>query len=141
MCYTAAMNEPDLEQRAAAAGLKMTKPRRAILAVLRAATDHPSADQVFERARAMEPAVALGTVYRNLAALEAADIVVRHEFGEGYARYEIATHRHGHLIDRANGSVVEFSDEELEGALQEIAQAKGYHLTDYHLKLWGDREE
>lgn len=129
----------DLEAQCVAAGMKLTRPRRVILDVLRAAADHPSADQIFERARAAEPGIALGTVYRNLGVLEEAGLVLRHEFGQGFARYELATHRHGHLIDRDTGAVVEFACEALEKTLAGIAASRGYALDDYHVRLWGRR--
>jgi Fur family ferric uptake transcriptional regulator len=134
------VTEHETEALCAAVGLRLTRPRRVLLRVLREATDHPSADQIFARARAHDPAIALGTVYRNLGILEEAGIVTRHAFGEGYARYELATQQHGHIIDRDSGTVVEFTDPALETTLQAIAQARGFRLADYHVKLWGERE-
>lgn len=118
----------------------MTRPRRVVLRVLCEAQDHPCVDQIFERVRSLDPAIALGTVYRTLALLEGAHIITRHAFGEGYARYELATNRHGHLIDEENGKVIEFCCDALQKALEGIAASRGYVLTDYHLKLWGKRE-
>jgi Fur family transcriptional regulator, ferric uptake regulator len=56
----------NLEQRCAAAGLKMTGQRKTILKVLGEAEDHPSVEVVYERARAIDPSVSMATVYRTL---------------------------------------------------------------------------
>ena len=45
------MSAQELEQKCIQAGLKMTSPRRVILDVLAHAEDHPSVEDVYERAK------------------------------------------------------------------------------------------
>jgi Fur family transcriptional regulator, peroxide stress response regulator len=52
-------------------GLRLTKPRRAVLDVVRASFAHPSAGTVYESVRHKLPRVSLATVYRNLRTLAA----------------------------------------------------------------------
>ncbi|MGH7332912.1 MAG: Fur family transcriptional regulator [Candidatus Rokuibacteriota bacterium] len=54
-----------------ACGLRLTRPRRLILEVVRATAAHPSAAVVYARVRRLLPRVSLGTVYRNLRRLAA----------------------------------------------------------------------
>src|SRR5437899_11640753 len=52
-------------------GLRLTRPRRIILDVVRATDAHPTAAFVYRRARRRLPRVSLATVYRNLRMLAA----------------------------------------------------------------------
>ena len=105
---------PDLEERCASAGLKMTGQRRVILKVLGEADDHPSVEDVYDRAKGLDSSISIATVYRTLSLLDELDLVVRHEFQEGYSRYEVNADHHHHLVDLETGKVIEFQNEELE---------------------------
>ena len=100
----------DLADRCASAGLKMTDQRRTILRVLDEAMDHPSVETVYERARQVDPAISIATVYRTLSLLDEMDLIVRHEFKENFSRYETNLDHHHHLIDLETGKVIEFCD-------------------------------
>ena len=54
-----------------ARGLRLTRPRRLILDVVRATDAHPTAAFVYQRVRRRLPRVSLATVYRNLRMLAA----------------------------------------------------------------------
>ena len=56
----------ELEQRCAEAGLKMTGQRKVILQVLGSAQDHPSVEDVYERAKDIDSSISIATVYRTL---------------------------------------------------------------------------
>lgn len=127
----------DLEKRCAAAGLKMTGQRRLILQVLAEAGDHPSVEDLYERARALDPSVSMATVYRTVNLLDELGLIVRHEFKESFARFEVNADHHHHLIDLESGEVIEFQNEELEALKEKIANELGYELVDHTLELYG----
>jgi Fur family ferric uptake transcriptional regulator len=129
----------DLEQRCAEAGLKMTEQRKIILKVLGNAQDHPSVEDVYDRARKIDDSISIATVYRTLSLLDELDLVIRHEFQEGYSRYELNWDHHHHLIDLDTGKVVEFQNEELEKLKVKIAKDLGYELVDHRLELYGKK--
>mgnify|MGYP000459922235 CR=1 FL=1 len=129
----------DLEARCAEAGLKMTGQRRVILKVLGSSEDHPSVEDVYERAKGLDSSISIATVYRTLSLLDELDLVIRHEFQEGYSRYEVNWDHHHHLIDLETGKVVEFQNEELEKLKVKIAKDLGYDLVDHRLELYGKK--
>ncbi|HOO81142.1 MAG TPA: Fur family transcriptional regulator [Alphaproteobacteria bacterium] len=130
---------PDLEERCASAGLKMTGQRRVILKVLGEADDHPSVEDVYDRAKGLDSSISIATVYRTLSLLDELDLVVRHEFQEGYSRYEVNADHHHHLVDLETGKVIEFQNEELEKLKIKIAKDLGYDLVDHRLELYGKK--
>ena len=115
-----------LEQLCADKGLKMTDQRRIIARVLSESADHPDVEQVYRRATEIDPRISIATVYRTVRLFEEANILARHDFGDGRARYEEApeTH-HDHLIDVQSGRVIEFSNEEIEKLQRKIAEQLG----------------
>lgn len=128
-----------LETRCAQRGLKLTGQRRVVLKVLEDSSDHPSVEQVYERARILNPSISMATVYRTLNLLAEFGIAVAHDFGASFARYEINENHHDHLIDVETGRVVEFTDPALEALKEKIAREMGYELVDHRLDLYARR--
>lgn len=112
--------------------------RRVIARVLSEADDHPDVEEVYRRATVVDPKISIATVYRTVRLLEEAEILERHDFGDGRARYEEASEdHHDHLIDISSGSVIEFHSEEIEALQREVARRYGYRLVGHRLELYG----
>ncbi|MEK9827798.1 MAG: Fur family transcriptional regulator [Rhodospirillales bacterium] len=126
-----------LERLCEKKGLKMTDQRRIIARVISNAEDHPDVETVYRRATEIDPRISIATVYRSLKLFEDANILVRHDFGEGRARYEETGEHHEHLIDIESGEVIEFVDAELEALKERVAARLGYDLIDHRLELYG----
>lgn len=118
-------------------GLKMTEQRRVIARVLSEADDHPDVEQLYRRATKIDPGISLATVYRTVRLFEEANILDRHDFGDGRARYEEAPEsHHDHLIDLHTGRVIEFTNEEIERLQHKVAEQLGYKLIGHRLELY-----
>jgi Fur family ferric uptake transcriptional regulator len=119
-------------------GLRMTGQRRVIARILGKAEDHPDVEELYRRASAADANISIATVYRTVKLLEDLDIVERHDFRDGRARYEAASDdHHDHLIDLKSGRVIEFASEEIERLQEEIARRLGFRLVDHRLELYG----
>ena len=129
-----------LEKLCLEKGLRMTDQRRVIARVLSEAIDHPDVDQVYRRASAIDPRISIATVYRTVRLFEEANILERHDFGDGRARYEEApSEHHDPLIDVNTGEVVEFRNGEIERLQLRIADELGFELVGHRLELYGRR--
>jgi Fur family ferric uptake transcriptional regulator len=129
-----------LERICAEKGLKMTEQRRIIAQVLSEADDHPNVEQLYRRATKRDPRISIATVYRTVRLFEEANILTRHDFGDGRARYEeAAKDHHDHLIDINSGEVLEFTNDKIEALKREIALELGYDLVGHRLELYGIR--
>jgi Fur family ferric uptake transcriptional regulator len=129
-----------LERRCKEKGLKMTGQRRVIVQVLSDSGDHPDVETLYQRAALVDPRISIATVYRTVKLFEQANILTRHDFGDGRARYEtVAPEHHDHLIDTATGKVIEFRNDEIERLQREAARALGYRLVGHRLELYGVR--
>src|SRR5712672_1931723 len=126
-----------LEQLCLDKGLKMTEQRRVIARVLSESADHPDVERVYRRATAVDPRISIATVYRTVRLFEEANILARHDFGDGRSRYEeMPSDHHDHLIDLQSGRVVEFRNEEIEKLQEIIADKLGYELVGHRLELY-----
>ncbi|HEY8431999.1 MAG TPA: Fur family transcriptional regulator [Sandaracinaceae bacterium] len=127
-----------LEQLCLDKGLRMTDQRRVIARVLSDSADHPDVETVYQRASKIDPRIGLATVYRTLRLFEEANILERHDFGDGRARYEeVPEEHHDHLIDVQTGEVIEFTNEAIEALQRKVAEELGYRLVDHRLELYG----
>ena len=121
------------------AGLKATRPRLKILSVLEQHADlHLSAEDVYRALLVSGDDVGLATIYRVLTQFEAAGLVIRHNFAEGGAVFELDSgEHHDHIVCADCGEVIEFIDETIERRQTHIAKQHGFELTDHSLVLHG----
>ena len=99
-----------LEELCNQRGLKMTDQRRVIAKVLSESDDHPDVELVYQRASEIDPRISIATVYRTVKLFEEANILDRHDFGDGRARYEERPEEHRDLIVRVAGYSDYFCD-------------------------------
>jgi Fur family transcriptional regulator, ferric uptake regulator len=127
-----------IEQLCLEKGMKMTGQRRIIARVLSEATDHPDVEEVYRRSVGLDPRISIATVYRTVRLFEEANILERHDFGDGRSRYEEATdEHHDHLIDIQSGRVIEFRSQEIEALQKQVAEQHGFRLVGHRLELFG----
>ena len=127
-----------IEQQCIDKGMKMTAQRRVIARVLSDASDHPDVEQVYQRSSTIDPRISIATVYRTVRLFEEAEILKRHDFGDGRSRYEEITDKHhDHLIDIQTGRVIEFQNTEIEALQEKMAAQFGFQLIGHKLELYG----
>lgn len=135
-----AEGEPELEiEQIKQAGLKVTAPRIAILAVLEASRKrHLSAEDVYKQLLKNGEEIGLATVYRVLTQFEGAGLVCRRHFETGQSVFELNSgEHHDHLVCIKCGKVVEFCDDLIEERQGRIATDHGFRIEDHSLVIYG----
>jgi len=87
------------------AGLRMTKQRQEIYRILIEQRDHPTANEVFMRAKDQLPNISLATVYNCLEALVQHGIIRQVNFERESSRYCPNLREHGHFHDSKTGVI------------------------------------
>ncbi len=130
------MSEQNMELRKA--GLKVTLPRVKILSILESNPEaHMSAEDVYRSLIDAGEDVGLATVYRVLTQFESAGLVERHNFDGGHSVFELARgEHHDHMVNVEDGTVIEFSNEQIERLQHKIAEEHGFDLVDHSLVLY-----
>jgi len=130
--------ESKIENLCIEKGMKMTDQRRVISQVLSEADDHPDVEEVHRRAHEIDPRISIATVYRTVRLFEDANIINRHDFGDGRSRYEeVSDEHHDHLINIKTGEIIEFQSEEIEELQIKVAEENGLKLVGHRLELFG----
>lgn len=118
-------------------GKKLTRQREAVLRAVRERYDHPTANDIFESARAILPGISYATVYNSLRYLRQVGLVREINFGNSASRYDGVTERHDHAICTACGKLVDF---DLTGApelMRAAARKSRFKPESVHLTLTG----
>jgi len=120
------------------AGLKVTLPRVKILQILENAEQHHlTAEDIYRTLLDAGEDVGIATVYRVLTQFETAGLVVRHNFDNGPAIYEIDSgDHHDHMVCTVSGDVIEFHNEKIESLQQQMAAERGYDIVGHSLVLY-----
>jgi Fur family ferric uptake transcriptional regulator len=121
-----------------AKGLRLTEQRRVIATLHEKSDDRPDVEELYDRDLRRGPRISLATVHRTVELFEDRNLLEKHEFGDGCARYETTDREHYHQpIDINTGEVIEFVDKEIEVLQERIAAKLGYTLKGHRLELFG----
>ena len=117
---------------------RQTPQRRAVLDVLRASDDHPTAADVYQRVRRAAPGIGAATVYRTLALLVATGQARELSLGDEHtSRYDANTARHDHLVCDRCHRAVDVDVPVPDGLLPRLADRTGFSITSYDLQFHG----
>ncbi len=130
------------------AGFRLTSPRRIILDVLQNRGGHLSAEDIYVEALKSKSSIGLTTVYRTMDLFTKTGIAQRFDFGDGKARYELAslpgkmTHHH-HLVCIKCNSIIDYTDfidEEIElmdRTERELSEKYNFKIINHTIHLYG----
>ncbi|MDP9822388.1 Fur family transcriptional regulator [Nocardioides massiliensis] len=131
------MTTPALEHLLRETGLRVTRPR---LAVLRAVHAHPHADteSVIAAVRRDLPAVSHQAVYDSLSALTAAGVVRRIQPAGSVARYEARVgDNHHHVVCRSCGAIADVDCSVGEAPCLTASHDHGFVIEEAEVVYWG----
>ncbi len=94
-----------LDEALARTGLRSTRQREHVFSVLLDKRDHPTADEVFARARESMASISLATVYNCLETLVTCGLVRQVNLEREPSRYCPNLKEHAHFHDRRTGRV------------------------------------
>src|SRR5437588_11561598 len=111
----------------------------AVLDVLRATENHPTAMEVYETVRQARPRIGLATVYRVLHQLTEQGLIKELGRNDECCRYDARVDRHDHAVCTGCGALLDISvDIRLpDDVLQAAAQAAGITLGSHEVRLYG----
>jgi Fur family ferric uptake transcriptional regulator len=108
----------------------MTHQRRVILEEVKKNRSHPTADEIYERARKRLPQISRGTIYRNLDILASCGLIAKLEPGLPQMRFDGDTQDHYHLTCMRCGKIEDAPIEPSDNALENLENTLGC-LTKY----------
>ena len=125
------------EESIAQDGLRLTRQRKHVYGALLQRQDHPTAMEVFLRAKPEMESLSLATVYNVLETLAERGLVRKVHLDSGSTRYCANNAKHGHFTCTACGAVMDVPL--LPGAeLEKLHHLpRGYSVTQQEVSLHG----
>lgn len=135
--YSSSRQLKRYEESIAQDGLRLTRQRKHVYGVLLGRQDHPTAMEVFLRAKPGMESLSLATVYNVLETLAARGLVRKVHLDRGSTRYCANAGQHGHFTCTACGAVLDVPL--LPGAeLEKLHRLpRGYAVTRQEVSLHG----
>ncbi len=130
----------DLVAALRSSGLRVTRPRRALCAVLAAAhSSHLTAAELKTRAeRELGGTIDLSTVYRTLDALDRAGLLHHVHLGHGPSVVHLSgADDHHHLVCEVCGATVDVPREEVGELMAVLERRYGYQVDSTHFAFVG----
>jgi len=142
------MEPPWWHGRFRVCGYRLTVAREAILDVLSKTSKHLSAEDIYLEVHKTYPNIGLATVYRTLELLAQTGLVLKFDFGDGRARYELSespkgTRHHHHLICTGCNRVIDYTDfiddeiELLSRTEKGLSQKFNFRITNHLIQFYG----
>lgn len=103
------IDKRELEEALIQNGMRATRQREHVYAVLLSQRDHPTADEVYARAKTDMPSISLATVYNCLETLVECDLVKRLNYEREPSRFCPNDGDHAHFLDEQSGRVFDIS--------------------------------
>ncbi|MBN2467399.1 MAG: transcriptional repressor [Deltaproteobacteria bacterium] len=117
--------------------LFMTAQRRVILEELKNTSSHPTAEQIFDLARARLPRISLGTVYRNLEILAERGMIQQLAWAGTQKRYDGNPESHYHVRCLNCGRVQDIMVEPLAVITEIFERVCDYEIVGHRLEALG----
>lgn len=136
------INLTKLKEALGAAGLKATHQRLVIYQYLMEATNHPTAEDIFEKIRTDHPSISLGTVYKTLETFVESELVQKVPVSENKMRYDARMDTHSHIYCTNTGEIIDFHDQELELLIMAYfakKNIKNLSIQDFNLQIRGKK--
>jgi Fur family ferric uptake transcriptional regulator len=128
---------PDFESRLRAVGLRVTRPRAAVLAVLDG-HPHSDTDTVIALVRRHTPTISRQTVYDVLRAFTEAGLARRIQPVGATARYESRVgDNHHHVVCRWCGSIADVDCAVGPAPCLTASDDHGFHVDEAEVLYWG----
>ena len=120
-------------------GLRQTPERFEVLDELYDIGKHTDVEELRFRLNRNQRSISRATVYNTLNLLMACDLVVRHQFGEHGAKYELLFRyrQHDHLICLDCQKVLEFCDPRIQRIQDLVAEVYHFDIKRHALNLYG----
>ena len=129
--------EPDLQQSLRGAGLRVTRPRMAVLDAVHA-EPHADTDTILQSARRDLPGVSHQAVYDVLRALTDAGLVRRIQPARSVARYEARVgDNHHHVVCRSCGAIADVDCAVGHAPCLTASAGHGFVVDEAEVVYWG----
>ena len=125
-------------------GLRRTSQREQIASVVFSRDEHFTAEELFDRVRAVDGETSRATVYRTLGLLVEADLLRQIDLGENQITYDpnfLEKPSHNHIVCIDCGRIVEFEDGNVDIQTNCVTKRLGFKAIRQSIKIEASCEQ
>jgi Fur family transcriptional regulator, peroxide stress response regulator len=126
----------NLEQSLETGGFRTTRQRKEVFEVVADSHDHPTADEIFDRAKKRMPEISFATVYNCLSVLVTCGLVRQVTLDRSPTRFCPNMREHCHFFCDQCGEVTDI-DLPTHSSLGNVPLPSGFEVTTFDLSLRG----
>jgi len=118
---------------------RFTQERKTILQEMFRNPGHLEVEELLYSLKRKKKRTSRATVYRTLELLVESGAVRKVDLGHGHSHYELVVDHphHEHMICLSCGKVIEFSDKEMEKALNLLCKKSGFEHASHRFEILG----
>jgi Fe2+ or Zn2+ uptake regulation protein len=117
--------------------MRNTRQQNEVLRAVQASCDHPSAEKIYERVRAVMPNISLGTVYHNLKRLTELGLIKPVTVQNRAERFDKTLTNHAHFHCSVCGEVTDVDAGGLESLILQAGALSGNVAEGVEIMLYG----
>ncbi len=115
----------------------LTKQRKVVLQVIRQAETHLTANEVYDKAKQLLPAISLATVYNSLRFLKDAGYITEIAFAGSASRFDKRVERHDHALCVKCGKLIDIDLEIPQELIQKAVTLSSFKPDSIEITLRG----
>lgn len=119
--------------------VRNTNQRKIILDIMKNNYTHPTAEEIYEKARAIDPHISRGTVYRNLGFLSERGEILKICVTNGSDHYDSTLYEHYHFCCNECGKMTDIPETvKIETTMvSEHMEREGFKISSHNLLFSG----
>ncbi len=119
--------------------LKSSQKRKFIIDYFLNQDKHLSTEELYQKIKIKKPKIGYSTIYRTLKLLAECGLASIHHFEKGITCFEPVHKKqhHDHLICTKCGSIIEFTNEDIEKMQKKIARKYNFFVSNHKLEIYG----
>ena len=124
-------------------GYKLTRQRRMVLSAIALSHEHLTPADIYERVCQEHPDIGLVTIYRTIDILTKLGLICEVHSGGNCRSYLMRrpSEHHHHLICSECGTVIDFTNCDLDELGQRLSQETGFKIEDHLLEFLGQCQD
>jgi len=115
----------------------LTKQRKVVLQVIHQAETHLTANEVYDKAKQLLPAISLATVYNSLRFLKDAGYITEIAFAGSASRFDKRVERHDHALCVKCGKLIDIDLEIPQELIQKAVTLSSFKPDSIEITLRG----
>lgn len=121
-------------------GMKVTAQRLLVAEKIFTLHSHFTAESLSDMFKDKRDEISKATIYRILAIMVNANLLIEHDFGKDYKYYEhiLGHEHHDHIICRDCNRIVEFFEPKIEELQEKVANENGFTIKGHSLTIYAN---